>query len=74
MSLEYHGWLDVVFSCNDARELEIPVLYLTDAIYEIAQKISLLGREVNEVIITVQTEPGEYRMRISKVSKLISVF
>lgn len=74
MSLEPHGWLDVVINSKDGEEIEIPVSFLTDAIYDIANKVSILNNEVNEVIISVQTEPGEYRFRIIKVSNTLSLF
>lgn len=74
MRLEPHGWLDVLIISREGNEIEIPVSFLTDAIYDLAQKVSILNNEVNEVIIIMQTEPGEYRFRISKISNTHSLF
>ena len=59
---------------SDGKEIEIPVSFLTDAIYEIANKTSSLVKDINGVIITMQTEPGEFRFNILKISKLLCLF
>lgn len=74
MSLQPHGWLDVMIYTTEGEKIEIPVSFLSDAIHEIASKTSSLGISNNDVIITVQTEPGEYRFKISKVTKELSLF
>ncbi|CAH1057806.1 hypothetical protein [Paenibacillus pseudetheri] len=74
MSLQPHGWLDVMIYTTEGEKIEIPVSFLSDAIHEIASKTSSLGLSDNDVIITVQTEPGEYRFKISKITKDLSLF
>lgn len=74
MSLQPHGWLDVMIYRTRGEKIEIPVSFLSDAIHEIASKTSSLGIAENDAIITMQTEPGEYRFKISKVTEDLSLF
>ncbi|EBK2059899.1 hypothetical protein MJ257_22780 [Paenibacillus timonensis] len=74
MSLQPHGWLVVMIYTTEGKKFDIPVSFLSDAIHEIASKISILDKDVNEVIITMQTEPGEYRLKISKISNVFCLF
>lgn len=68
MNLEPHGWLDVLLISDAGERIEIPVSFLTDAIHDWAEQISRLKGDVRQVTIVMQTEPGEYRARISKIS------
>jgi hypothetical protein len=54
--------------------VRIPVSFLSDAIYEIASKISMMDKDSEVIIITMQTEPGEYRFKISKISQELCLF
>lgn len=61
--LEYQGWVDISFQ-NEENELLIPGSFLTDFINDLMNQISTLAEGSNEALITVQTEPGEYRIQI----------
>ncbi|MNK89115.1 hypothetical protein D3C87_1091120 [compost metagenome] len=74
MTLLPHGWLDISISTSEGKTIEIPVSFLTNAIYEIANKTSSLDKDISDVIITMQTEPGEYRFKITKISNLLCKF
>jgi hypothetical protein len=73
MNLQPHGWLDVLIRVDD-MEINIPVSFLSDAISEIASKMSIIDQDIDSIIITLQTEPGEYRFMVSKISNQLSLF
>jgi hypothetical protein len=64
-NLEYHGWLDIKVT-NETNEYLIPSSFFTDVIYDIIQRISSLIEGAPEVIIVIQTEPNENRIRIQR--------
>lgn len=74
MKLDFYGWLDVFIYTSGGKEIEIPVSYLTDAIHELSSKISVIDQINGDTIITVQTEPGEYRLRILRVTDEACLF
>ncbi|UKS29335.1 hypothetical protein LOZ80_10530 [Paenibacillus sp. HWE-109] len=74
MSLEPHGWLDIVITSNEGTEIEIPASFLSDAISDLTDKTSNLLEHANEFLISIQTEPGEYRIKYSKISRELILF
>jgi|GEM_PF-1948367 len=74
MNLQPHGWLDISITSSEGEIIEIPVSFLTDSIHELADKSSLLDKDFNEVIITMQTEPGEFRFKITRITNSLCNF
>lgn len=74
MTLEPHGWLDILVQPGQGEEIEIPVSFLSDAVEDIARQFVALHKGATEVTMTMQTEPGEYRFRIKKRSQTIVQF
>lgn len=74
MTLEPHGWLDILLKPNQGEQIEIPVSFLSDAVDDITRQFVALHKGAAEVTITMQTEPGEYRFRIKKCSKTMIQF
>lgn len=64
-NLEYHGWLDIKVT-NETNEYLIPSSFLTDVVYDIIQRLSSLIEGAPEIIIVIQTEPNENRIRIQR--------
>jgi hypothetical protein len=63
LNLEYSGWLDIKLESNN-EEFLIPASSLTDVIDDITKRVASLVEGANETVIIIQTEPGEYRIRI----------
>ncbi|MEO2260372.1 hypothetical protein ABGV43_26075 [Paenibacillus amylolyticus] len=74
MTLEPHGWLDIVVQPDQGEQIEIPVSFLSDVVDEIARQFVALHKGAAEVTMAMQTEPGEYRFRIKKRSKTMIQF
>ncbi len=74
LDLEEHGWLDVIISTKQGNEIHIPVSFLSDAVYDIASRMSVLDTNYTDITIVLQTEPGEYRLRITKKSEKSCLF
>jgi len=74
MTLEPHGWLDILVQPDQGEQIEIPVSFLSDAVEDITCQIVALHKGATEVTITMQTEPGEYRFLIKKRSQVIVLF
>ncbi|MGE6575373.1 hypothetical protein [Paenibacillus xylanexedens] len=74
MTLEPHGWLDILVQPDQGEQIEIPVSFLSDAVDEIARQFVALHKGATEVTMTMQTEPGEYRFWIKKRSQVIVQF
>ncbi|MDQ0170650.1 hypothetical protein [Paenibacillus tundrae] len=68
MNLEPHGWLDIFITPTSGERIEIPASFLTDAIRDLVDKLIALRKGADDVEITIQTEPGEYRFWIKKHS------
>ncbi|MCG7379094.1 hypothetical protein MH215_18940 [Paenibacillus sp. ACRSA] len=68
MNLEPHGWLDIFITPTFGERIEIPASFLTDAIRDLVDKLIALRKGADDVEITIQTEPGEYRFWIKKQS------
>ncbi|PRA08721.1 MULTISPECIES: hypothetical protein [unclassified Paenibacillus] len=74
MTLEPHGWLDILVQPDQGEQIEIPVSFLSDAVEDIARQFVALHKGATEVTITMQTEPGEYRFWIKKRSQTMVQF
>ncbi|ETT38091.1 hypothetical protein C161_08203 [Paenibacillus sp. FSL R5-192] len=74
MTLEPHGWLDILVQPDQGEQIEIPVSFLSDAVDEIARQFVALHKGATEVTMTMQIEPGEYRFWIKKRSQVIVQF
>lgn len=68
MNLEPHGWLDIFITPTSGERIEILASFLTDAIRDLVDKLIALKKGADDVEITIQTEPGEYRFWIKKQS------
>lgn len=68
MNLEPHGWLDIFITPTSGERIEIPASFLTDAIRDLVDKLIALRKGADDVEITIQTEPGEYRFWTKKQS------
>lgn len=74
MKLEPYGWLDIWVSTSTGTEIEIPASFISDSICEIANKMAGLENAWKEKTINIQTEPGEYRLKMVQTSELTCRF
>lgn len=72
-NLQEHGWLDI-FVFEKEQELHIPVSYLSDSIREMIVSLSIFLEKNQDIIFKFQTEPGEYRFKLSAVDEQICLF
>ncbi|MFS0726622.1 hypothetical protein [Paenibacillus sp. 1P07SE] len=68
LNLEEHGWLGISFQTPDGTEIEHSLSFLSDAVREMAEKGAMLTGVIQEVTMTLQTEPGEIRIVVSRQS------
>ncbi|MGQ8871209.1 hypothetical protein [Paenibacillus sp. TSA_86.1] len=69
MKLEPHGWLDIEIESDQEERIEIPVSWLSDALGDMASRLVALHKGAEEVVMVMQTEPGEFRFRIKKTAQ-----
>lgn len=69
MKLEPHGWLDIEIESQLQEIIEISVSWLSDALGDMASQLIALHRGAEEVVMVMQTEPGEYRFKIKKIAQ-----
>lgn len=69
LTLEPHGWLDVSIEYKTHERVELPVSWLSDALGDMARQLVSLHKGTEEVVMVMQTEPGEYRFRIKKTDQ-----